>query len=175
MISNIKVNIKSSIPVASGLGSGAAVSISILKALNNYYSTNASLDCINQIAFEIEKIYHGTPSGIDNTTITFEKPIFFQKNEPVEILDFKNTFHFIVANSGIKASTKEVVTGVRERYLKNQDVYSNFFNKMGIICKRAKKAFESGDFKLIGELMTENQFYLEKIEVSSFFNSNFIS
>ena len=39
----------------------------------------------------------------------------------------------------------------------------------------AKKAFESGDIKLIGELMTENQFYLDKIEVSSLFISNLIS
>ena len=167
-ISNVEIKINSSIPVASGLGSGAAVTVSILKALNEYYGVEASLNVLNQIAFDVEKIHHGTPSGIDNTTILFEKPIFFQKDQPIEILDFKNTYYFVIANTGIQASTKKVVAGVRERYKNNQNKYLDYFYRMGEICKKAKTAFNTGDVKLIGELMNKNQYYLDNIGVSSY-------
>jgi mevalonate kinase len=39
------------------------------------------------LVFEIEKFHHGTPSGIDNTVITYAMPVYFTKNKPIE------TFH----------------------------------------------------------------------------------
>jgi len=36
---------------------------------------------INDVAYEGEKGYHGTPSGIDNTASTFGGLIWFEKND----------------------------------------------------------------------------------------------
>ena len=80
----IEIKITSTIPVASGLGSGAAVSVALIRALSSHLSRPMTNEQINALAYEIEKIHHGTPSGIDNTVITYAKPVFFVKGQPIE-------------------------------------------------------------------------------------------
>src|ERR1051325_312966 len=66
---NLEVSISSSIPVASGLGSGAAVTVALTRALSSHLHYPMSDEELNVFAFEIEKLHHGTPSGIDNTVV----------------------------------------------------------------------------------------------------------
>ena len=68
---NLKIKISSTIPIASGLGSGAAVSVALLRALSLTLQHALSDDQVNALAYETEKLHHGTPSGIDNTVITY--------------------------------------------------------------------------------------------------------
>ncbi len=75
----IEIKISSTIPVASGLGSGAAVSVALIRALSSHLSRPMTDEQINALAYEIEKIHHGRPSGIDNTVITYAKPVYFVK------------------------------------------------------------------------------------------------
>ena len=75
----VEIKITSTIPVASGLGSGAAVSVALIRALSSHLGRPMTNEQINALAYEIEKIHHGTPSGIDNTVITYGRPVFFIK------------------------------------------------------------------------------------------------
>ena len=75
----IEIKITSTIPLAAGLGSGAAVSVAIIRALSAHIDFPIDDEQINMMAYEVEKIHHGTPSGIDNTVVTYGKPIFFLK------------------------------------------------------------------------------------------------
>ena len=63
---NISLTIDSTIPVASGLGSGAAVSVAIIRALSAFCSHPLNNEQINGIVYETEKLHHGTPSGSEN-------------------------------------------------------------------------------------------------------------
>mgnify|MGYP006048149677 FL=1 len=72
---NINLTINSTIPVASGLGSGAAVTVALVRALSSHLNYPMSEEDINAFAYDIEKIYHGAPSGIDNTVVTYAKPV----------------------------------------------------------------------------------------------------
>jgi mevalonate kinase len=65
------LRITSTIPVASGLGSGAAVSVAIIRALSAFLGHPLRDEQVSALAFEVEKLHHGTPSGIDNTVITY--------------------------------------------------------------------------------------------------------
>ncbi len=73
------LQVTSTIPIASGMGSGAAVSVAIIRALSSFLGMRQSNESISQLAFEIEKIHHGTPSGIDNTVVTLGQPVYFEK------------------------------------------------------------------------------------------------
>ncbi|MEK7435167.1 MAG: hypothetical protein AABZ74_18695 [Cyanobacteriota bacterium] len=73
------IEIFSEIPIASGMGSGASISASIIKSLAEVFNIKITKDEIYQQVFEIEKIYHGNPSGIDPTVIVYEKPVYFIK------------------------------------------------------------------------------------------------
>jgi mevalonate kinase len=71
-----KIRITSTIPVAAGLGSGAAVAVALIRALGGFLGHPLQDEQVSDLAYEIERIHHGTPSGIDNSVVTYAKPIF---------------------------------------------------------------------------------------------------
>lgn len=78
----IKITLDGNLYCASGIGASAASCVAIARALAQHYGMNLSDEEINEIAFEGEKGYHGTPSGIDNAAATFGGLIWFEKRNP---------------------------------------------------------------------------------------------
>ena len=74
---NFLLAIHSTIPIARGLGSGAAVSTAVVRALADFYGAKLSPAQVSELVFETEKLYHGTPSGVDNTIIAYQQPVYF--------------------------------------------------------------------------------------------------
>ncbi|PKN87204.1 MAG: mevalonate kinase [Chloroflexi bacterium HGW-Chloroflexi-8] len=160
------VRISSEIPIAAGLGSSAAISVSLVKGLSLFVGLKLNNQKIADLAYQIEIKYHGTPSGIDNTVISFNQPIYFIKNKGFHIINPKENLTFVIANSGILGNTKEAVSGVKKRWHQNQDQYNELFNKIGQIVANAENAIISGDIKYLGSLLTENHKILTQIGVS---------
>ncbi|MCP4141584.1 MAG: mevalonate kinase [Chloroflexi bacterium] len=163
----IEIKISSTIPLASGLGSGAAVSVAIIRALSTHLEHPFSDKKVNEIAYEVEKIHHGTPSGIDNTVVTYAKPIFFIKDQPIELLSVAEPFTIIIADTGIPAPTKESVGDVHKLWEKNPQKMEALFAAAGSIAKTARQAIEGGFPEQLGPLMNENQRILREMGVSS--------
>jgi mevalonate kinase len=59
--------------VASGLGSGAAVTVALTRTLSSHINYPMTDEEVNSFAYEIEKLHHGAP-GIDNTVVS-TKPL----------------------------------------------------------------------------------------------------
>ena len=155
--------IKSSIPIASGLGSGAALSIAVIRAFAERFGQDMSPETVNSLAYEAEKVYHGTPSGIDNTTIAYEKPIIFSKTTGFETLKADiGKFHLLVIDSGIRSRTIDVVSDVRANFSHNEP----FIREIGELVRSSAEVLEQGDETELGRLMNENQRLLQKIDVS---------
>ncbi len=172
---NIEVNISSTIPVASGLGSGAAVSVALIRALSSLREPQGSAflfhpitnEQVNDLVYEIEKIHHGTPSGIDNTVITYNMPVYFIKGQPVETFKTGKPFTIVIGDTGIPALTKESVGDVRLLWLRNTNHFENIFNEIAQISLIARRSIESGKPELLGELMDHNHALLQEMTVSS--------
>ena len=113
---NWDITIQSTIPLASGLGSGAAVSAAIARSIISAFDESVNLQTLNEIVFEVEKIHHGTPSGIDNTVIVYEKPIYFIRDEIIEPFEIKHKFNLVIADTGHPAPTKVTVSDVQKLY-----------------------------------------------------------
>lgn len=161
------LNITSKIPIASGLGSGAAISTVIVKAIAQYCHEQLTNETINQIVYEIEKLHHGTPSGIDNTVVVYEQAIYFVRDEPIQHIINAKALRFVVANTGIPAPTK-VAVGDVGRLMKMQELTTKpMVEGIGALVKQARTAMQEGDIARLGELMTENHQYLRKLTVSS--------
>ena len=158
------LRIETTIPIASGLGSGAACSVAVIRAFFDEYQCDFDDAEVSAIAFEIEKYYHGSPSGLDNTTISFGKPVYFQKGKGFEILQVGSKLNLIVADTGIPSVTSAVVQDVRKNYEKNQP----FLKEIGRIVEKARPAIEKGNVREIGLLMNENHEFLRKIDVSCY-------
>jgi len=161
----VKITIKSNIPIASGFGSSASLSVALIRTFSHEFGLNLDREEINKLAFECEKIFHGVPSGIDNTVIVYEQPIFY-KDKKIEFLKLEKPFQLIIANSGIKTSTKETVDFVRREYKKNKEKYTMLFTEIGKIAEKAKEHLKQGNFDRLGELMSQNHLLLKEIGVS---------
>jgi len=166
-LSGVSILIRSSIPVASGLGSGAAVSVAIIRALAKHLNKDITDEQVSALAFETEKLYHGTPSGIDNNVVTYAKPVYFVKDWPVEILQVKKPFTIVIGDTGIPASTKEAVRHVRVQRHKYPERYETLFAAIGSIAATARQLIESGMPESFGPLLDENHALLRNMQVSS--------
>jgi len=163
---SLSVQISSTIPVAAGIGSSAATSVAIIHALSNFFGAHLSSEQISDLAFEVEKLHHGTPSGIDNNVIAHQQPVYFVKDQPIEFLKINNPTHWIVADAGEKTPTREAVAGVRERYQADPAAYSPILSAIGEITRQAREPLASGDLALLGPLLNENQDQLRMLGVS---------
>jgi mevalonate kinase len=163
----LDISIASTIPVAAGLGSGAAVSVALIRALALHFNHPLTDEQVNSLAFEIEKLHHGTPSGIDNTVITYAKPVYFIKDKPMETFKVGKPFTIVIGDTGIPAPTKESVSGVRHLRMRDQYGIENIFNEIAQIALIGRRSIESGMPELLGELMDQNHTYLQALAVSS--------
>jgi len=165
----VEIELGGNLYAASGIGASAASCVAMARAFSDYYSLDLSDDEINDIAYEGEKGYHGTPSGVDNAASTFGGLIWFEKAETnnIEKISLQNPIEIVMGNTGKIADTTAAVTGVRERKEKNPDKYKEIFDRAENIAYLAKRALKERDNKEVGKLMNENHKLLQQIEVSS--------
>ncbi len=164
---SLEITIRSTIPVASGLGSGAAVSVALTRALASHLNVSMTDEEVNAFVYEIEKIHHGTPSGIDNTVVTYSKPVYFTSGKPIETFTVGYPFTVVIGDTGIPAPTKQAVSDVRHLWMDNRSYWETIFDKIGIISFTARRAIEAGHWEVLGELMNENHEFLQEMKVSS--------
>lgn len=168
----LTVTVTSQIPIASGLGSGAAITAAIIRAAAHHLGLGhlATNEWISDLTYEVEKIHHGTPSGIDNTVVAFEQPVYFMRRQPQNLIEpFKvaRPLRLLIADTGISSSTRVVVEDVRRRWQADAVRFEALFDGCGRIAEAARKAIEKGALAEVGRLMTENQALLREMTVSS--------
>ena len=159
--------IRSTIPIAGGLGSGAAVSVAILRALCAFFGGEISPARQSEIAFEVDKIHHGTPSGIDNTVIAYEEPIAYRKGEPPVRLRVGAPLTLLVADTGIPSPTATAVGQVRRMWQADPASLEAEFDNIGMIVSAARQTIERGEIDPLGTLIDLNQNALEGLGVSN--------
>jgi mevalonate kinase len=161
------IQISSTIPIAGGMGSGAAVSAAVLRALSASIGHPLSDGQVSELVYEAEKVYHGTPSGIDNVVITYSRPIYYMKDKPVEILPVKKPFSLVIGDTGLKSPTSVAVGEVRQAWQANPERYEQLFDAVAGVAIAGRKAIRSGKVETLGPLMDGNQRLLQQMGVSS--------
>jgi len=161
------IQITSNIPIAGGMGSGAAVSVAILRAFSTSMGHPLSDEQVSELAYEVEVIHHGTPSGIDNSVITYAKPVYYVKGKMIETLQVKHAFTLVIGDSGVQSPTANVVSDVRQAWEKAREQFDGLFDAIGAITASAREAVEVGKINSLGSLMDENHALLRRISVSS--------
>ncbi|MHA2378609.1 MAG: mevalonate kinase [Candidatus Thorarchaeota archaeon] len=156
---------------ASGLGASAASCVSLARALNDEFGLGFDDDKISEIAYEGEKGYHGTPSGIDNTASTFGGLVWYVRDlsggaPTFEKLRLKNSIHLTIASTGITASTTEVVGDVRAKKEQNPDWFRGIATEYEGLVHQARKVLLEFNLDEVGELMNKNHELLQNLTVS---------
>ena len=160
------------LPVGAGLGSSAAFSVALVAALLeaslgasdggadvtlHMPGGNAAMPCrrpdearlhlINEWAFVSEKLLHGTPSGLDNTTSTYGGAISYVR-EPRSINRIESfpELRLLLTNTQVPRSTSVLVGNVRKLRARHPAVVNACFAGMQAItddCLSAIKAWDS--------------------------------
>ncbi len=161
------LTIRSTIPIASGLGSGTAVSTALVRALAAFLGRALETAEVSALVFEVEKIHHGTPSGIDNTVVAYEQPIYFMRGRPIERLTVGDPFTLLVGDTGVRSPTRRVVEDVRRAHKRAPARHDALFDQIGDVADEARRAIEDGAISALGLLMDENHDLLIELGVSS--------
>jgi mevalonate kinase len=168
---SLKIWLGGNLPGFSGIGASAASSVAIARAIAEEFELDLTDEKINDVAYEAEKAYAGTPSGIDNTAATFGGLIWFKRNldggaNTIERLNVRKPVEVVIGNTGIVANTKAMVARVAERKKKHPNKYDALFKQAEELAYKGRNALEEFDLKKVGELMNENHRLLQEIEVS---------
>lgn len=161
------ITVQSDIPVAGGLGSGAAVSAALARALAAYLGRPLENAELSALVYETEKVHHGTPSGIDNTVVCYGMPVYFVRGHEPEVFHPGKPFDLLIGDTGIPSPTHETVGAVREAWQREPSMYEATFTEIGAVVEVARSAIECGQTATLGPLMAENQALLRRLRVSS--------
>lgn len=161
------LTVRSTIPIASGMGSGAAVSAAIVRALAGFLGHRLEPAVVSRLVFEVDKLHHGTPSGIDNTVVAFGVPVYFVKGETIETLSVGSPLHLVIADTGIASPTRLAVADVRRGRESTPQRYERMFALVGEIAREARVLIEVGSNpRRLGQLMDRNHSLLRGLGVS---------
>ncbi len=121
------LTITSDIPTGCGLGSSAAISAAYIAALLSFLKIKWDLNLVNQLAYEAEKVFHGNPSGGDNSTVVYGGLVWFTRTnfKKLNLNGFRKLAkNFVIINTGTpKETTKQMIAMVKvnKKFLDSQE------------------------------------------------------
>jgi len=171
----MRVDVFPHLPRASGLGASAALAVAIIRAIADRFGLAISDSEVSSLAFECERIVHGTPSGIDNTVATFGRSILFRNPNMAsdaaapEIADIvtPGPIQIVIGLTGVRSLTSHTVGIVRAAWEKNPARYEAIFSQIDELVLAGVGALRRGDLAELGDLMNMNHGLLGALQVSS--------
>jgi len=162
----LDVEVNSTVPVAAGLGSSAAVAAAVTAAVGALLKVAMSKESVFRISYEAEKIVHGTPSEVDPAVSTFGGTLLFQMDTGFRPLDVKADVPLVVGYTGVKRSTRVQVAKVRDVRNKYSRVIDHMMKAAREIVLGAIVALRDGDLETLGDLMNINHALLCGLGIS---------
>ena len=157
----------SDIPVGANLGSGAATSVAAARATAEFFGHALSAEDLSALAFEVEQMHHGTPSGIDNTVVAFEQPVWFIRGQPPEILAVGGALPLVIGDTGESTPTRVPVGDVRAAWQRDPKTYESLFDNIARLVTEAREALLASDLAQLGNAMNANHALLQTLTVSN--------
>ena len=177
---NFSTEVDSEIPMGKHLGSSAAWAVARVGAVVARHTGEMNLELVNDLAYEMEKVHHGNPSGIDNTVSTYGGVVWFQKEQGMKRLkvDYRLLQSFWLLDTGQpEETTKEMVGYVNEEWRMNptslklrgasNGELQEILDENEDCTKKVAKALRSGDEKLLIEAIGRGERTLEELGVVS--------
>jgi mevalonate kinase len=162
----IKVSIESKIP--KNLGSSSAVFSAIALGVSRYLGLSLSKKKISGLTYEGDIIAHGgTPSGIDNSIVTYGGFIQYKKSEGVKRFHIKFELPLIFVDSGEPSRTADTVPYIREQREKNKAFVNSILNRLNLISINFLNALRKKRIEILGKLMYEYYLELRKLKIST--------
>jgi len=155
----IRITLGGNLLAGSGVGASAASCVSLARALNDEFNLGYSIEQINQVGWEGEFAYHGTPSGVDNTASCFGGLILFQLQGDRKIVDqiaVREPIRVVLGNSGVSANTAALDGLVEALKEKDPEKHASRLKHISEQVFEVKAALLGNDLEKVGSIITEN-------------------
>jgi mevalonate kinase len=163
----VAVRLEGDLPVSMGLGSSAALSVAVSRVLLEARSGGtAPLREVEALAYEMEKEFHGTPSGVDHTTSARGVMVLFHKGR-VKAVTARRPVKVLVALVGPRSATKATVAALKVRRARWPTRYGRAFTQIGALVRDGESAVRRGDLESLGDVMNMNHGLLGALGLSS--------
>jgi hydroxymethylglutaryl-CoA reductase len=163
------IQVESDLPIGKGLGSSAAIAVAIVRAFDKLLDLGLDDARVNEVAFESEKLAHGTPSGVDNTLATYATPMLFRNEDGLEFdaIEPGEVPPIVIAWGAETGRTSEQVAGVRARREQAREHFDALFDEMDRLSRKGARYLEAGNWPALGALMNLCHGLLNAIGVST--------
>lgn len=165
---SIDVVVDSEIPVGAGLGSSSALSIALCGALMRVFRVVAEKYIISNWAFNIDKFFHGKPSGVDNNIISSGGYILFQNGKiKSNGIEHKSPIKVMLIDTGVSRSTKTLSEGVVKQLNDEPAKVNSIFNNINELTTQIWRRMNDPNFapKSISGYLGANQELLDSLGV----------
>jgi mevalonate kinase len=172
----------SNFPLAAGLGASAAYCVALGRCMHQLANAAFSDDDVAQLALDLERVFHGSPSGIDSTTIAFDSPCFIKTGETfctgLEVtrrgplagfIDVAPGATLVLADSGDRRETRVAMDHLAgfTRQPGGEQMIERLTALAETIALQTANALRKGDFDYVGMMVMENHRLLQALGLST--------
>lgn len=158
--------IRFAIPTGAGLGSSAAMSVALLRAIGRALALPLSDADIDSAALAAEKVFHGHPSGLDHTVAQRGGFGLFRRGHGLEPIVGTPPLQLLIGHTGRARDTKGRVGRVAELHQADPAGTGACFRRIADLVEEAVAALRRSDAAALGAAMNQNQRELATLEVS---------
>ena len=154
------------IPTGAGLGSSAALSVALVRAIDQAVGLGLTEAHIDAAAFAAERVFHGSPSGLDHTVAQRGGFGLYRRGQGLAPLGDTPPLRLCIGHTGRARDTKGRVARVAELVQQQPELTTACFARIGALVEEAVTALRLGDLARLGQAMNENQALLRTLDVS---------
>ncbi|MDH7596536.1 MAG: mevalonate kinase [Methanothrix sp.] len=164
-VSDVRITVSSEIPVASGLGSSAAIVVATLAALSRHMGIDMDVRSIAAEAHRIEKMVQmGLGSPMDTALAAYGGYVQISDGvTPVEL----PPLDLVIGCTSVPHDTRAEVARVQELRSRYPEIVDPIFRAIGAISRMAVPCIKKMELEELGMLMNINHGLLEAIGVGT--------
>ena len=165
-VNGLEITIDSDIPIGVGLGSSSACCVAAAASISELFNKLSSEEILN-LSIEAEKKIFPNTSGADCTVCTYGGMIEYDQSSGTRKIESTFQINLVIANSMIPHSTKNSVERVSKFKENDEERFSQLCDLENGLIDEVITAMKNNDSTTLGLKMSENQKYLEEIQISN--------
>lgn len=165
---DLTISVRSDLPVGAGLGGSAALAVALVRALRDEDGdSDPDPESVRLAAHELEKVAHGTPSGVDDAVAAWACPVRFVRGEvPVPLVGLPQP-RLWVGLTPQRTSTLEAVAGVGRRAQERPEWFAGLMAEAQSVSELTLAGMAAEDWAAVGGAMNDNHRLLQDVGVST--------
>ncbi len=165
----LAVEVSGDLPVAAGLGSSAALGVSVARAVADAQERVVDHFALWSAAMALEEALHGRPSGVDVAAAVWARPLLFRRGSSPEIapLTLLEPVWLVIALTDEQRSTAQAVAALAERRARAPGQVEGVLAQLGTLAAQGAQLLERADRRGLGILFDEAHAHLAALGVST--------